>query len=93
MKRQEVAENCVMRSFITCTLPIRMVESRRMRSARHIARMGRTETSYRLLVGKRPLGRPRRRCVDNIRTDFVETELGGTDWLVWLRIMTIGGLL
>jgi hypothetical protein len=39
---------------------------------------------YRLLVGKpegkRPLGRPRCRCVGNIKTDLLETELGGVDW-------------
>jgi hypothetical protein len=44
--------------------------------------------------GKRPLGRPRRRCVDNIKMDL--TEIGF--WmlqtgLIWLRIETSGGLL
>jgi hypothetical protein len=40
----------------------------------HIARMGEKRKAYRLLVGtlegKRPLGRPRRRWVDNIRMDL-----------------------
>jgi hypothetical protein len=49
---------------------IRMIKSRRMRLAGRVARMGETRNGYRLLVGKpegkRPLGRPRRRCVDNI---------------------------
>jgi hypothetical protein len=31
--------------------------------------------------GKRPLGRPRRRCVDNIKIDFREIGLGGMDWI------------
>jgi hypothetical protein len=48
-----------------------MVKSRRMRWAGHVARMGKKRYAYRLLVrkpeGKRPLGRPRRRWVDNIR--------------------------
>jgi hypothetical protein len=50
---------------------IRMIKSRRMRWAGHVARMGRT--AYRILVGKsegkRPLGRPRR-WVDNIKIDL-----------------------
>jgi hypothetical protein len=47
-----------------------------MRWAGHVARMGQKRNAYRLLVGKperrRPLGRPRRRWVDNIRMDLVE---------------------
>jgi hypothetical protein len=41
--------------------------------------------AYRILVGKpegkRPLGRPRRRWVDNIKTDFGEIEWNGLDWM------------
>jgi hypothetical protein len=44
---------------------VRMIKSRRMRWARHVARMGEKKNAYRILVGnpegKRPLGRPRRR--------------------------------
>jgi hypothetical protein len=44
---------------------IRIMTSRRMRWAKHVARMGEKKNRYRLLVGKlegkRPLGRPRRR--------------------------------
>jgi hypothetical protein len=50
---------------------IRMIKSRRMRWAGHIARMEAPRNAYRILVGKpegkRPLGRPRRRWVDNIK--------------------------
>jgi hypothetical protein len=50
---------------------IRMIKSRRMRWAGHVARMGWKGNAYRILVGKpegkRPLGRPRRRWVDNIK--------------------------
>jgi hypothetical protein len=49
---------------------IRIIKSRRMRWAGHVARMGETRNAYRLLVGKRPLGRPRCRWVDNIRMDL-----------------------
>jgi hypothetical protein len=50
---------------------IRIMKSMRMRWAGHVARMGEKRNAYRILVGKpegkRPLGRPRRRWVDNIR--------------------------
>jgi hypothetical protein len=59
---------------------IRVVKSRRMRWAGHVARMGEKRNAYRLLVGKpegrRPLGRPRRRWVDNIRMDLGEVGWG-----------------
>jgi hypothetical protein len=62
--------------------------------------MGETRNAYRLLVGKpegkRPLGRPRRRWVDNIKIDLRETAQGwcGLDRSgIWLRIGTSGGLL
>jgi hypothetical protein len=49
---------------------IRMIKSRRMRWAGHVARMGGKRNAYRILVGKpegkRLLGRPRRRWVSNI---------------------------
>ena len=54
---------------------------------------------YRVLVGKpegrRPLGRPRRRWVDNIRMDLQEVGCGYVDWigLGWPRIETGGGRL
>jgi hypothetical protein len=47
--------------------------------------MGETRNAYRILVGmpegKRPLGRPRRRWVDNIKMDLRETEWDGMDWI------------
>jgi hypothetical protein len=51
--------------------PNRMVKSRMMRWVGHVARMGEKRNAYRILVGKpegkRPLGRPRCRWVDNIK--------------------------
>jgi hypothetical protein len=68
-----------------------MIKSRRMRWAGDVARIGEKRNAYRILVdmpeGTRPLGRPRRRWVDNIKMDLRETRL------VWLRIGTSGGLL
>ena len=57
---------------------LRVIKSRRMRWAGHVARMGEERGVYRVLVGKsegrRPLGRPRRRWVDNIRMDLRGTR-------------------
>ena len=59
--------------------------SRRMRWAGHVARMGEEKGVYRVLVGKpegkRPLGRPRRRCVYNIRMYLQEVGCGYIDWI------------
>ena len=61
------------------------IKSRRMRWAAHVARMGEERGAYRVLVGKpegkRPLGRPRSRWVDNIRMDFQEMDCGYVDWI------------
>ena len=64
---------------------VRVVKSRRMRWAGHVARMGQWRRVYRVLVGKpegkRPLGRPRRRWEDNIKMDFQEVGGGCGDWV------------
>jgi len=56
-----------------------------MRWAGHVARMGEERGVYRVLVrkpeGKRRLGRPRRRWVDNITMDLQEVECGYVDWI------------
>ena len=53
---------------------VRVIKSRRMRWAGHVARMGERKGVYRVLVGKpqgkRLLGVPRRRWEDNIKMDF-----------------------
>jgi hypothetical protein len=64
---------------------IRIIKSRRMRWARHVARMGEKRNVYRLVVGKpqgkRPLGRPRRRWIYNIKKDLLEIGLSVVDWI------------
>jgi hypothetical protein len=64
---------------------IRIIKPRRMRWSGHVARIGEKRNAYRLLVrkpeGKRPLGRPRRRWVDNIRVDLGEVEWSDMDWI------------
>ena len=57
----------------------------KMRWAGHVARMGDERGVYRVLVekleGKKPLGRPRHRWVENIRTDLQEVGCGYMDWI------------
>jgi hypothetical protein len=64
---------------------IRVIKSRSMRWAGHVARMGEGRVVYRVLVGrsegKRPLGRPRRRCEDNIKMDLREIGIDGVNWI------------
>jgi hypothetical protein len=64
---------------------IRIMKSRRIRLAGHVARMGEKKNKYRLLVGKREgkraLGRARHRWVDNIRMDLLELGWGNVDWI------------
>ena len=63
----------------------RVIKLRRMRWAGHVAHMGEERGVYRVLVGKpegkRPLGRPRRRWVDNIRMELQEVGCGYMDWI------------
>jgi len=64
---------------------VRVIKSTRMSWAGLVARMGEERGVYRVLVGKpegkRPLGRPRRRWVYNIRMDLQEVGCGYTDWI------------
>ena len=64
---------------------MRVIRSRRMGWAGHVARMGEEREVYRVLVGKperkRPLGRRRRRWVDNIRMDLQGVGCVYMDWI------------
>jgi hypothetical protein len=75
-----------LRDLYSSPSTIRIIKSRRMRWAGHVARLGEKKNAYRLLVGKpegrRPLGRPRCRWVDNIRKDLGEVGWGDVDWIV-----------
>jgi hypothetical protein len=63
---------------------IRVMKSRRLRWAGHVAHMGERRGAYRALVGKpegrRLLERPRHRWEDNIKMDLREVGCGGADW-------------
>jgi hypothetical protein len=60
-----------------------MIKSRRIRRAGHVVGMGAKRNAYRILVGKpegrRPLGRPGRRWVDNIKMDLRDIGWDGVD--------------
>jgi hypothetical protein len=64
---------------------VRVVKSRRMRWAGHVARMAEGRSVYRVLVGKsegrRQLETPRRRWEDNIKMDLQEVGCGAMDWI------------
>jgi hypothetical protein len=76
---EELNDLCCSPNIVT------MIKSRRKRWARHVARIGRGEGyTWCLLgnpVGKRPLGRPRRKCKDNTKMDLQEVGCGGMDWI------------
>jgi len=60
---------------------VRVIKSRRMRWAGHVARMGEERGVYRVLVGKPEGRRPRRRWADNIRMDLQEVGCVYMDWI------------
>jgi hypothetical protein len=64
---------------------IRVFKLRRMRWAGHVERMGEKRNACRILVGKpegkRPLGRPRRKWMDNSKMDLREIGWDGVDWI------------
>jgi hypothetical protein len=90
-KRDEVTEgwrklhNEELHSLYSSPSIIIMIKSSSMRWAWHVARMGEKRNVYRILVrkpeDKRPLGRLRRRWVDNIKIDLREIGWDGADWI------------
>jgi hypothetical protein len=64
---------------------VRVIKSRRMRWAGHVARMKERRGVYSVFVGnskgKRPLGRRRHRWEDNIKLDLREIGIDGTNWI------------
>ena len=77
-----------MRNFIVCNRSpnvIRVIKSRSLRGAGHVARMEEGRRAFIILsgkpTGKRPLGRPRRRCEDNIRKEIEEIGINAGNWV------------
>jgi hypothetical protein len=73
----------------------RVIKSKRMRWAGHVARMGKRRGVYRILVGKpegkKPIGRAGRRWEDNIKTGLQKIGCGAWTGSSWLGIGTGGG--
>ena len=67
---------------------VRVVKSRRLRWAGHVARMEEGRSAFKIL--KSPLGRPRLRWEDNIRMDLEEIGINAENGLIRLRIRIIG---
>ena len=81
--REFRSEICV---IIIIIIIIRVIKSRRMRWAEHVARMGERVSGYSVLVGgnlreRVPFGRARRRWDDNIKIDLHKVECGGMGWV------------
>ena len=73
---------------------VRMIKSRRLRWAGHVARMKEPRSAFKILTGtstgKRPLVRSRRRWEDNMRMDPKEIGINTRNWVDSLRIGIIG---
>jgi hypothetical protein len=90
-KRDEVTgewrklHNEELRDLYSSPSIIRIIKSRKVRWAGHVTGMGEKRNAYRILVGKpegkRPLGIPRRRWVNNIKMDLGEIGCGDVDWI------------
>jgi hypothetical protein len=78
-----ILRNEELRDLYSSPSIIGIIKSRRMRWTGNVARMGEKRNVYRLLVGKtdgrRPIGRPRRWWIDNIKMDLLEIGLGIVD--------------
>jgi hypothetical protein len=90
-KRDEVTGKCrklhneELNSLYSSPNIIRVIKSRRMKLAGHVAGMGERRGTYRILLGKPegkcPLGRHRHRWKCNIKMDLKEVGCGDMDWI------------
>ena len=85
VKGQGLLHNGELNDLYSSPYIVRVIKSRRMRWAGHVARMEEGRGVNKVLVGKpegkRPLGRPRRRWEDNIKMDLEEVGRGFGDWM------------
>ena len=85
--RMGSGEGSTMRNFRVYCSPniVRVIRSRRLRWAGHVARLEEGRSAFKILTGKptgkRPLGRPRRRWEDNIRMDLEEISINAGNWV------------
>ena len=100
-KRDKITEewrklhNSELHALYSSSSIIRNLKSRRLRWAEHVARMEQFRDAYRVLVGKpeskRPVGRPRRRCEDNIKMDLREVDCDPRDCIALAEDRDNGG--
>ena len=64
---------------------IRVIKSRRLRWAAHVARMEEGRSAFKILIGKRLLGMPMRRWADNIRMYLKEIGIDMRNWFHSVR--------
>ena len=80
-----ILHNEELKDLYSSPIIVQVIKLRKMRWAGHVTRIGAERGVYRVLVGKpegsRPLGRPRRRWVDNIRMDLQQVGCGYMDWI------------
>ena len=64
---------------------VRVIKSRRLRWAGHVAKMEESRSAFKILAGKptgkRSLGRPRSRWADSIRKDLIEIDINSRKWV------------
>ena len=60
---------------------VRVIKSRRLKWARHVARMEEDRSTFKILKGTPAGKRPRRRCEDNIRMDLKEIRINTMNWV------------
>ena len=72
---------------------VRVIKSKRLRWAGHVARMKKGRSAFKMLTGTptgtRPLGRPRRRWEDNIKMDLKEIGANTRNWVDWIDVKSI----
>jgi hypothetical protein len=77
--------NDELRDLYSSPYIVRVIKSRRVRWAGHVARIGEGRGVYSILIGgpegKRPLGRPRHRWEDNINMDLRKIGIDGENWI------------
>ena len=85
-------EGSIMRNFFLYRSAniARVIKSGKLRWAGHVARMERSRSAFKMLTGKRPLGKPRRRWEDNIRMDLKEIGINAGNWVDSAQVGIIG---
>ena len=84
-ERFEVLHNEELHSLYRSHNIVRVIKSRRLRWAGHLARKEKGRSAFKILTGKptakRPLGKPRRRLEDNIRMDLEDIGINAGNWV------------